>query len=318
MKFYIFTLWLIIIAIYYGVGGEAFPDYLNYVTISQKGGYLFYEDEYLAEWISRFWLSNVGQILGDHYLSVDIFALIVQIAYLIWAFSGKDKSVILVKFWVTVFMGPLLLTTTLRATIPYILFFQLFLGQITIKRIIVLGLLALSFHDSAMVPFFIAFMIHILFKESSSINRKIAQLMYAASVLVVLAGEYLAPTILPLLSSIGLGIRDIYFIDFVPASGFKIAYASLIIIMTGIIFFHAPNERLVLIVISMLCASSVLFAISSTPAIRMYLFVFGACICLLSRGKRLEKIISNPIAIFMIPPLALFVLFYDLFRNANV
>jgi hypothetical protein len=317
MKLYSIAVYLIIIFIYYIVGGESFPDYLNYVTISEKGGYLFFENEYFAEWISRAWLAHAGDVLSDHYLSVDLFALGIQIFYFIWLLIDKEKSIISAKFWITVFMGPLLLTTALRATVPYLCVFQFFFGKPTRGRWLLLGGLSVGFHDSALIPF-ILIANALLWVDVAKI-RKLNILLWGLSLVIIYFGSYFVDIFISVISSIGVGIRDVYFLEYQSPSLAKFLYANLMLFLTCITLKTSIDSRKVLMLMSVMFVSSLLFAIASTPAIRMYIYVFGICLVLISRSDGfLKSVMLNRGVLTVVPPLILMLSFYDLFKNAAV
>ena len=213
----------VILIIYYVVGGDAFPDYSNYITISEKGGYLFFENEYFFEWISRFWLANVGSAIGDHKLSIDIFAGLIQAIYFIWLMKDSgDRRYELAKFWITIFLGPLLITTTLRGSPAYLAIFWMVAASRSRLELMVAALAALGFHDSAILPI-VVFVLARVFKRFDT--RPVRIFLLGTSVAVIVAGAAVIQLAVPLLLALGMGIRAVYFTELTAPSVPKIIYA---------------------------------------------------------------------------------------------
>ena len=316
MKKSTFFVWLLIVLIYYTLGGQSFPDYANYITLSQNGGYLFYENEYFAEWLSRLWLANVGRLIGDHQLSVDIFSAIIQITYLIWAVNGHEKNKLIAKFWITIFLGPLLLTTTIRATVSYLCVFQVFLGELTLKRILFYGLVGASFHDAVLIP--VAMILGMKIFENY-LKIKMPSFLLIVSFCIIALGPYLVNFALELINSFGIGIREIYFQNYLSPSVAKYVYALFILTLSFFVL-HVESEPLAQSAyMSIVVVSTMMFSIASTPAIRLYLYAFGPACILLVRGTGLMgKLMRNKIVLLTVPIFILPLMIFDLFRNVEV
>jgi hypothetical protein len=315
MKFFTISLCLIVIIFYYVIGGHNFPDYSNYITISEKGGYLYFENEYFAEWISRAWLSNIGFILNDHTLSIDIFALLIQFSYIMWILSGVEKKDNISKYWITVFLAPLFLTTTLRGTVGYICLFQFFIGALTLKRALIFGFIAVSFHDSAAIPF-ILLAPALLLLNSKSFNI-INALLWSFSFIFINFSQIISAQLLALVSTFGIGIREIYFQNYESPSLVKSLYANFILGLTFVVLINKGEAEKKLSLMLIMFACSMLYSIASTPAIRMLIYVFGICVVMASHSEGLVKnLLSNRIVISVFTPIVMGLTFYDLFRNA--
>jgi hypothetical protein len=310
---------LIILAIYYAVGGDAFPDYSNYITISEKGGYLFLEDEYFFEWISRFWLANVGSIISNHQLSVDIFAALVQLIYFGWLMHDSgDKRYELSKFWITIFLGPLLITTTLRGSPAYLAIFWIAAAPRTWIGAAGASLIALGFHDSALLPIVIYVLARIFSRLDS---RPMRIFLLLAGVGVIVAGAAVIQLAVPLLLQLGMGIRAVYFAEITSPSVPKMIYALFI----ALLCLPLCSKRMMKVeqgffVLAMFFASALLFALASTPAIRMLLYVFGSALILNFRYHKgiTQRFARMSIVQVGVAPMLMAVMFWDLFRNANV
>lgn len=317
MKISAFGLCLIVLIIYYLIGGINFPDYSNYVTLSEKGGYLFYENEYFAEWISRAWLSNAGVMLDNHFLSIDLFTLIIQLSYIIWILNGPSKIEKISKYWITVFLAPLLLTTTVRGTIGYICLFQFFIGEFNYKRALIFGFTAVAFHDSAAIPFIL--LTPALLVTNTRAFKKINLLIWVASLIFINFGQLITTELLVVVSTLGIGIREVYFQNYEAPSLVKLLYANFIIALTLVVLINKGDEKKKLSLMLIMLACSLLFSISSTPAIRLYIYVFGVSIIMISNGTGLPKnLLNNNAAIILFTPTIMSLTFYDLFRNAGV
>lgn len=313
------SVFVALVVVYYSLGGAHFPDYQNYITISEKGGYLFLENEYFFEWVSRFWLRYVGSELRNHILSVDIFVGLIQLIYFTWLMHDSgDERYELSKFWITVFLGPLLLTTTLRGTPAYIAVFMILGSNYSILGLFFCFMLALSFHDSALLPL----LVYCLARVTTFIDYSLVRVsVLLVGMLFIAIGSLFLQTLMPVLLSYGLGIREIYFMEPASPSAAKIVYAifvgflcALACIMNGL-----RNEKLWFMVL-LYFFSAILFALSSTPAIRMLLYVFGGAILLniqFSKGIVFNFFNSIFVQAF-IAPLLIALMFWDLFRNASV
>lgn len=316
MRALIFIQIIIILMVYYIVGGESFPDYLNYITISENGGWLFDEREYFFEWFSRGWLKYMPEIVS-HKIAVDFFAAFIQLAYIIWVLMARERKSLTSRYWITAFSGPLFLTTTLRGSISYLAAFLLVENRNYSKSVVGLILISgLAFHDS-----FALIVIAYIFSRLSYkfISRKVIAVVYFSSFLLAMFGSSIVQGIAPLILLLGIGIRDVYFLDVSDASLLKIMYA----IFVGTLIFplvrvaKSEDENLIFLVMIYFLSCG-LFAISSTPAIRMLLYVSGMAITLGFKRELYPRIFKNPL--FMVPfgSIIMSLMFWDLMRNANI
>jgi len=317
VKFFSIIIITTILIIYYALGGSRFPDYLNYITISENGGWLFKEDEYFFVWISRAWLKFLPKYF-DYVYTVDLLAAFVQLFYLIWIISGRTRNRCVAQFWITVFSGPLLLTTTLRGTISYLCSFMLVERSRSNRFIILLILLfGLAFHDS----FIFVCIAYALSRVFYNLIGKTALISaYILAVLIVLFGFLVVQGVVPLILLLGIGIREIYFTDFAPPSAAKLGYAIFvaILVMPLISRINEKNHKDILFLVLLFLFSAILFALSSTPAIRMLMYVTGMSFIVGFHANAYPKILSNQIVMMFACVPVLLLMFWDLFRNVQI
>jgi hypothetical protein len=307
---------IFICLIYYLVGGELFPDYKNYITISENGGWLFDPNEYFFEWASRWWLRELPNYVPN-VIAVDLLAFAVQLIYVIWLIDTVNKAEIVGKYWITVLSGPLLLTTTLRGTVAYLAAYLLVdsKNRSILKSSLIL-LMGLSFHDSFLI---VALAYIISYPLSGFLGRRFLISVYIFSVFMIVFGGYLLGGLASLILILGIGIRDVYFSEVSGPSIIKIVYA---LFVAGLVFpivwsKNNENQQSTLMIVLLFAASSILFGLSSTPAIRMLLFVSGMAVLVgFSRGLY-PSYLNKPSVMILIGLPIIFLMFWDLFRNAT-
>ena len=132
------------------VGPSRFPDYQNYLTLSQDSY------DYFFEFISGLILTT-DFIAGDHEDRVIFFILLVQSCLVL---SGLLLALVRPKYafglsLVFAYYYPFLLTTGLRTALPYMMcgvFAVLLLNRRMPGWALLVGCLSCFFHDSAIVP----------------------------------------------------------------------------------------------------------------------------------------------------------------------
>lgn len=311
--------YILIISFYYVLGGKSFPDYENYITISEKGGYLFSPDEYFTEWGSRWWLKNIGQVIGNHQISIDILVLFIQIYYLVWLLNNKDEKIDIAKLWITIFLGPLLLTTTIRATPVYLLVYTLAASRVSIIKLLMMFLFGLLFHDTALLAFFVYFMAYLIEKNFKKSIDFLMVSVWVFSIFMIVFGNLMTENFILILKSLNIGVRDVYLKSIDSPSLLKIAYA-LFIAALSIPSINRKEKTLEdLFLIGLLFLGAITFAVSSTAAIRIFIFAFGvALIQLIKNSTELRMFVATSsfsYALFF--PLITSLMFWDLFRNTN-
>jgi len=274
---------LALLVVYYFMGGWSFPDYSNYVTIVNNGGYLFSKDEYLAEWVSRLFLSQ-GLLFfdsADHV--VDFFALIVQIFYVLFVFYfGVVKGGISRRGWFffTAVLGPLLITTALRASPAYILVAYIAAtgGRFNL-RFILLSILAVSFHDSALIlvaVYAASCMVTYMFK---SIGLVFYQFLMWCSLTLILLSQQVAYILFSVVSKLNIGIRSVYFQELPETSIVKKIFMVVIwVVAYTTIKNLAVQARTKLFVCGSMLLTALSFALSEVVGVRFALYVLGSCV----------------------------------------
>jgi len=112
--FALFTL----LIIYYFMGGEKFPDYENYVRITEAIG----RDDPLIkfELVPTLILTSFYSITLDPKLTVDLYIFFLHLFYIFWLYAfhkGTAKNGMLLF---TLLVAPLALTSTIRAAFAYV------------------------------------------------------------------------------------------------------------------------------------------------------------------------------------------------------
>jgi hypothetical protein len=318
MKYQTLTLAIVICLIYYLVGGESFPDYKNYITISEKGGWLFDENEYYFEWISRWWLREMPVYFSSQ-VAVNGLILFVQLTYAVWLLKSKSKAEKIAKYWITVLSGPLFLTTTARGTIAYIAAYSLVEKnkKLSIYKAFFFIILGLSFHDSFIIVV-VAYAASLIFARYAT--RKIFIVLYVFSLLTIVLGHIVFGEIVGLILQFGIGIRDVYFQENSTPSILKTSYALTVCLIVLPLVNSKKNiePSLILMIVILLAVSSILFSLSSTPAIRMLLYVSGMSILVGFSNRLYPRVFERKIFMIAIGLPIIFIMFWDLFRNANV
>lgn len=143
---FIFT---ITIVIYYYIGPSNFPDYNNYIEIASGIGI---EGARISEWIPFAWFSIINSLTHDPKLSVDLWVAMLHICVFSLIINNKDRSESNALLWIFFILGPLLLTTTVRASFAYFLSFLLYISRRDgmIKKLSI-SLAMISFHDSSIL-----------------------------------------------------------------------------------------------------------------------------------------------------------------------
>lgn len=313
-----------VLAIYYVVGGYGFPDYRNYITLAENNGYISSPDEYAAEWISRFFLRNGFGVLDSAVEVVDFFAAFIQVFYIVFILSlMKDEDILHQRGWLffTLALSPLLLTTALRAAPAYIIIAYLaYYGRFTSLRFLLLSLLAISFHDSAilMVVLFVLSCVfcNVFKRVNASFIRKVMWL----SVLLIVFSEQFSLLFVSLISNFDFGIRAAYFQSPESASLVK----KIFVLFAWYIAYTSLFNKLCCVRTKVfICAAALLmalsFSISEVAGIRIAGYVIGVSVVskgafLLSgnEGDKLRQV--DLLCGFMY----FVVMFYDIFRNVKV
>ncbi len=312
-----------LLIVYYIMGGWSFPDYPNYVTIVNNGGYLFSKDEYMAEWLSRFFLSHGLAFFGSADRVVDVFALFVQLFYVSFCFYfGTSKTTLSRRGWFffTAVLGPLLITTALRASPAYILIAYIAASGMRLNfKFMLLAVLAVSFHDSALilvVLYVVSCVVSRIFKFISPTQYKI--FLWCSFFLIVLSQQVTA-VLFSVVSKLNVGIRSVYFLELPQTSLVKKVFLLVIwFVAYTTIQNSSVSVRTKIFVCASMLITAVSFSLSEVVGVRFALYVLGACV--LAKGAFLfnGEDSSRYRQVDVVCAIAYFgLVFMDILRNAG-
>lgn len=275
-----YLVYFLIVGFYYYLGGDRFPDYQNYMTLLQNDISGGAEGRAIAEWIPKYYLRFFYYIGGGVAESVNALVVAIQIYFLYWILlikkrcEARDSDGILNYILV---MGPLLLTTTLRATPAYlgVAYFIAAKKDRKLSAVLILLIGVLS-HDSAIIIITIMYLSYLMRK--ATFISKWSSLIIFLSALLSLVGENYFPSLQALLFQMNLGERSSYFSDASKISILKNVYW----LFVGLVVHRAMNNakddwRAIFFVVSY-AAFSFLFIINNVVAIRFVLFLLGSII----------------------------------------
>ncbi|AKA85323.1 hypothetical protein VO64_4777 [Pseudomonas synxantha] len=313
----------VLLVVYYCMGGWSFPDYPNYVTIVNNGGYLFSKDEYLAEWVSRFFLSQGLGFFESADQVVDFFALFVQIFYILFVFYfGVTKESISRRGWFffTAVLGPLLITTALRASPAYILIAYIAAtgGRLNLKFVL-LSLLAVSFHDSALILVAVYVASCVMSHMFKVIGQRFYLCLMWCSLALILLSQQVAFVLFSVVSKLDIGIRSVYFQELPETSIVKKIFMVVIwVVAYTTVKNLTVNTRTKIFVCGSVLLTAISFSLSEVVGIRFALYVLGSCV--LAKGAFLFSGQHNSRyrQIDVVLAVAYFCLvFMDILRNAR-
>ncbi len=284
----------VITTLYYGLGAEQFPDYDNYITIANNNGWLFNEDEYLFEWISRALLTLPMSLGLQPRTAVDLLALINQIVclgYFGWLLISQDRARVFGATLLIALVGVLLITTTLRASTAYL---ALSLFVLRGMRLDVFGglllLLGLAWHDSFAVPLALVLLAHLSLQlqDAITVQKPATGRLKASSALeclaVVIAFAVLllaAPLRDAILAALNIdpGIRSVYLDSDGSHSLIKLAYCGICLLMCLATVCDPQIPRPVRRFSALLAlAVSFTYLVSGVVAVRLAVFAFCALV----------------------------------------
>jgi hypothetical protein len=180
-KLILLLIFSITILIYYYVGPSNFPDYNNYIEIATGIGF---EDARIAEWIPYAWFSIVNSLTSSPKLSVDLWVAMLHVFVFFLILKNKDGGESNAFLWILFILGPLLLTTTVRASFAYFLSFLLYISRRDgMIKTLPTSLAMVSFHDSAILILILYFLNSFL----TSIKNKLHLLIVSAVTILVAA-----------------------------------------------------------------------------------------------------------------------------------
>ena len=314
---------LFVLAVYYVVGGYGFPDYSNYIALVRNGGYLRSPDEYATEGVARFILKNEFGFFGSAHSTVDFLAAFVQLFYVVFVFIlMKDEDLQRQRGWLffTLALSPLLLTTVLRAGPAYLVVTYLALyGKVFTPRFIVLALIAISFHDSAIVMIALYVLSSMFCCVFSRVGVRELRWLMGVSLLIILLSQQVYLLLMSLVSNFELGIRSVYFQAENAASLVKKVF---VVFIWFVAYTALYNDRSSIRTKVFLCACSLLmavsFSINEVAGVRFSAYVLG--VALVSKGAFIlsgngEGKFSRLDLLFGF--VYFVVMFYDVFRNVK-
>ncbi len=312
-----------VLLIYYLIGGYGFPDYRNYIALAENNGYITSADEYAAEWVARFFLRNGFGVADSAVGTVDFFAAFVQLFYIIFILVlMKNDDFQRQRGWLyfALALSPLLLTTALRATPAYLIVAYLCsYGKISTFRFFVLALLAISFHDSAIVMIALYVMscifCNVFFNVGVGFLRWV---MWGVFALIVFS-QQVSFLFVSLVSHFDFGIRSAYIQSGESASIVKKVFLLFIWVVayTGL-FNEASSVKSKVFICASALVMALSFSLSEVAGIRFSVYVLGAAVvakgAFLFSGNEDSKFKQLDIIFgFMY----FVVMFYDVFRNVK-
>ena len=283
--------------LYYMVGGPRFPDYSVYVELAANGGWLYFEDEYFFEWISRGLLA-VGPLIGLSAVgTVNLLAavnqLICSLFFLNWLKNNRTNQLFGAVFILSWF-GILFFTTTLRASTGYLCFAAYMLRG---SKLDLVGCLLLAFglawHDSFALLGSIAIATAVI--NSSPLLREgirrtgFNECVVYAGLLLLVFGDAARDVLLQLLD-VDLGLRQAYLAEEGVQSWMKAVYCGAAMVMAlGIVAKDSVFDLRTQTIAALLSFSiGLAYVFNGVAAVRIAIFAFVSF--LLIRGYFFSKI----------------------------
>lgn len=312
-----------VLLVYYSVGGYGFPDYRNYIALAENNGYIVSANEYAAEWVARFFLRNGFGVADTAAGTVDFFAAFVQFFYVVFILMllrGDDLQQQRGWLYFTLALSPLLLTTALRATPAYLIIAYLCsYGKISTFRFLILAVVAISFHDSAIVMIAIYVMSCVFCNVFCNVREGFLRwVMWGAFALTVLS-QQVSFLFVSLVSHFDFGIRAVYFQGGESASIVK----KVFLLFIWVVAYTALSGEAVSIRSKVfLCASTLVmalsFSLSEVAGIRFSVYVLGAAV--VAKGAFVfsgNKDSEFKQVDFVFGFMYFVIMFYDIFRNVK-
>lgn len=265
-----------VITSYYILGGESFPDYKAYINIAYNdfGGEGWYFSEFLTRYILyndvMFGLNRVDQLT----LFVQLFFILITLALII----ADNKNTYMVLVFVS-FFSPLLMTTVLRASPLYVLFFFMsavyFKEKLLMRHIILLALLGSLFHDSFFVISLTLFVVYLFCFTKVKFSNVFFKVILVLSFISIFLLPWFISSIILFFQKLGLGARSVYIND----DGFTLAKIVFLIILNVISFMYLSCENgsynQKFIATSLTIVTNLIFSVGSTAGIRFSIFAFS-------------------------------------------
>jgi hypothetical protein len=312
-----------LLVVYYVMGGWSFPDYPNYVTIVNNGGYLFSKDEYMAEWVSRLFLSHGLLVFDKADRVVDAFALFVQLFYIAFCFYfGASKTTLSRRGWFffTAVLGPLLITTALRASPAYILVAYIAASGMRLNlKFLFLAVLAVSFHDSALILVLLYALSCLIVRIFKFVGPTIYKTVLWCSFGLIVLSQLVALALFSVVSKLNIGIRSVYFLELPQTSLVKKIFLLVIwVVAYTTIQNSSVQSRTKVFICGSILLTALSFSLSEVVGVRFALYALGACV--LAKGAFLfsGEHGSRYRQVDVVLAIAYFALvFMDILRNAG-
>lgn len=278
---------IIITLVSYGIlGGSAFPDYNNYITLAEHEGWLFDKNEYFFEWISRGILIYSPKFGFEAQSAVNILATVNQIVCSLVFCSlilSKDVNKSIGTTLLFSLVGFLFLTTTIRAAPAYLALTILAIRNLKLDlRGVIIIFFGLAWHDSFIVPIIGIIITHAVAK-SNKLSKIREQLSLDKIIHLISAGSLLFASQIreAALSVIGFdtGIRAVYFESNGAQNIVKMTYCAVAILVCANTYNDKSVNylnRTLATILSIGVAMS--YLVSGTAAVRFSMFVFCAFI----------------------------------------
>lgn len=270
----IFFMILMVLGTYYIYGGYSFPDYQTYLKIAYSG--FGEEGWYFTEYLSRYILYNG---IVDGFNRVDQLTVFVQVFFLVVITSiiiKKPEDLYTTAVFVA-FFSPLFMTTVLRASPLYVVFFYMCIMHICrgvgIRHVIVISFVGLLFHDSFVV--LTSSLLIMMFFQYKISGLRLIKLVCLFSFVIAISSPVLKSSILHMFDGGILGAREVYLKkdDF---SLVKVIFISLLFIGTYSVILDKDTEVHHKVNATILTSiTNVIFVVASTAGIRFSMFAFA-------------------------------------------
>lgn len=300
----------VLFSYYLIIGESAFPDYENYITIVLNGGYLYSPEEYFFEFFSRFILTLDT---GNANINVDLLTFISQtfsIVYFIVLSFIKPWS----GFALVAISSVLYLTTMVRAAPAYVLLGYVGLKNFKFLPLIVIFIVAIGWHDTALLPFGMVIISSILDKVGwTELAKNLFTKVYWVIAFLLFLINFIRPLIIDIIQD-RLGIRASYLHDLTSHSFLKLFYIFFIYVGSYYIIKKSSitqKNANVLYMLNIFCVF--LYIINGTAGVRFagYTIVF---LLSATNWQMLINKFARPI-IYLIFIVLYFITYIDILKN---
>lgn len=270
------------IFIFYILGGHYFPDYENYILLASNDGWLFSENEYMFEWLSRGILRLAIRTGLSAEYAVIVLTIINQIIctwFFIYLITHKNRKINFGGVLLFSLIGFLLITTTLRASPAYLALTLLALREFRFNLTNTLIMLfGLAWHDTFIIPIIII-TASIITTKITSINYYLKainfdKLIVYISIAILFFTEQLRDLLLSIFG-VEAGIRAIYFEGDGAHSIAKLIYCAMALLICKLSQIDNDlSERLQRFAALLGFSIAITYLISGTAAVRLSMYAF--------------------------------------------